>query len=272
MHRDQITWLTPEEATLRSRRDQWFTEQFYALTLGTSKLAMLGLYWRLFSAFDAARYAIIFLVCAVLLWVFIRVGLGKIKKENDKHTFDIPTHESHPFLACTHGTGSAQFLILTDMTDAHVPEAAPGNHPMSAYRGVLGALPAVTLLRRRREALLRRGVEQPCPGRLHPHPARHAPAEARPVVAAEAGRHAPVSGGYLVSLLLTRGGHVLSETCLRLTFVFSCTNSTCGASLTVLIGSTKFDAMAPELPYNIRVVAWSACIEVNLSILSCTCP
>lgn len=102
MHRDQITWLTPEEATLRSRRDQWFTEQFYALTLGTSKLAMLGLYWRLFSAFDTARYAIIFLVCAVLLWVFIRVGFGKAKDENEKHTSTYTYLHTTPnrFLAC----------------------------------------------------------------------------------------------------------------------------------------------------------------------------
>lgn len=73
LHRSEITWLAPDEATLRSKRDQWFTEQFYALTLGTSKLAVLGLYWRLFSAFDSARYAIIFLAIAVLLWVCIRV-------------------------------------------------------------------------------------------------------------------------------------------------------------------------------------------------------
>lgn len=80
----------------------WFTEQFYALTLGTSKLAMLGLYWRLFSAFDAARYAIIFLVCAVVLWVLIRVGFCKGTKKRTKRMHLIctypPTHGSHLFL------------------------------------------------------------------------------------------------------------------------------------------------------------------------------
>lgn len=79
MHLSDITWLSPDEATLRSRRTQWLVELFYALSLWSSKMAVLGLYWRLFSAFNSARYCIIVLTIGSSLWIMLRVSRFLVK-------------------------------------------------------------------------------------------------------------------------------------------------------------------------------------------------
>lgn len=73
LHLDSIRWLSRAEAISRSRRAVYLLEAFQALSVGSSKVSILGLYWRLFSMTNL-RCAIMYLSCLSLWWLAARVS------------------------------------------------------------------------------------------------------------------------------------------------------------------------------------------------------
>lgn len=71
-HIDQLP--EPESTVLfYSRLLNWNLDLFYAFSLGSSKLSLLALYWRLFSITNIRQPIRLLAVCAVI-WIIVRVG------------------------------------------------------------------------------------------------------------------------------------------------------------------------------------------------------
>lgn len=70
---EEISWLSRAEAISCARRAFYFLETFNSLSKGSSALAILALYWRLFSL-TRIRYAIMYLAFLSLCWVVARVS------------------------------------------------------------------------------------------------------------------------------------------------------------------------------------------------------
>lgn len=70
---EHIPWLSRADAISRARRAFYFCEAFNSLSIGSSKLAILAFYWRLFSL-TRVRYAIMYLAFLSLCWLVARVS------------------------------------------------------------------------------------------------------------------------------------------------------------------------------------------------------
>lgn len=72
LHRAEISWMTPSQSLKAARMNLFFLGIFYALAVGFAKIAVLALYWRMFSL-GRLRYPIIVLTVCSALWTVIRV-------------------------------------------------------------------------------------------------------------------------------------------------------------------------------------------------------
>lgn len=64
--------MTPSQSLKAARMNLFFLGVFYALAVGCAKIAVLALYWRMFSL-GRLRYSIIVLTVCSVLWTVIRV-------------------------------------------------------------------------------------------------------------------------------------------------------------------------------------------------------
>ncbi|KAL2277819.1 hypothetical protein FJTKL_15111 [Diaporthe vaccinii] len=78
LHRAEISWMTPSQSLKAARMNLFFLVVFYALAVGFAKIAVLALYWRMFSL-GRLRYPIIVLTICSVLWTVIRTVLSFIR-------------------------------------------------------------------------------------------------------------------------------------------------------------------------------------------------
>lgn len=64
--------MTPSQSLKAARMNLFFLGVFYALAVGFAKIAVLALYWRMFSL-GRLRYPIIVLTVCSVLWTVLRV-------------------------------------------------------------------------------------------------------------------------------------------------------------------------------------------------------
>lgn len=64
--------MTPSQSLKAARMNLFFLVVFYALAVGFAKIAVLALYWRMFSL-GRLRFPIIVLTICSVLWTVIRV-------------------------------------------------------------------------------------------------------------------------------------------------------------------------------------------------------
>lgn len=72
LHRADIWWMTPSQSLKAARLNLFFLGVFYALAVGFAKVAVLALYWRMFSL-GRLRYPIIVLTVFSVIWTVARV-------------------------------------------------------------------------------------------------------------------------------------------------------------------------------------------------------
>jgi hypothetical protein len=64
--------MTPSQSLKAARLNLFFLGIFYALAVGFAKIAVLALYWRMFSL-GRLRYPIIVLTVCSVMWTVLRV-------------------------------------------------------------------------------------------------------------------------------------------------------------------------------------------------------
>lgn len=74
LHRADIWWMTPSQSLKAARLNLFFLGVFYALAVGFAKIAVLALYWRMFSL-GRLRYPIIVLTICSVIWTLLRVRI-----------------------------------------------------------------------------------------------------------------------------------------------------------------------------------------------------
>lgn len=67
--------MSPSQSLKVAQMNLFFVALFYALAVGSAKLAVLALYWRMFSL-GRLRYPIIVLATCSVLWILIRVRVS----------------------------------------------------------------------------------------------------------------------------------------------------------------------------------------------------
>ncbi|KAJ0109660.1 hypothetical protein J7T55_014222 [Diaporthe amygdali] len=78
LHLAEISWMSPSQSLKVAQMNLFFLALFYALAVGSAKLAVLALYWRMFSL-GRLRYPIIVLATCSVLWIVIRATLGVVR-------------------------------------------------------------------------------------------------------------------------------------------------------------------------------------------------
>ncbi|KAH8783119.1 hypothetical protein F5883DRAFT_482874, partial [Diaporthe sp. PMI_573] len=78
LHRADIWWMTPSQSLKAARLNLFFLGIFYALAVGFAKIAVLALYWRMFSL-GRLRYPIIVLTVCSVMWTVLRTTLGIVR-------------------------------------------------------------------------------------------------------------------------------------------------------------------------------------------------
>ncbi|CAN8095641.1 unnamed protein product [Discula destructiva] len=78
LHLEDITWLSRAEVLGRARRAVFFMGILGTVSLGSSKVSILGLYWRLFSV-TKIRCAIMYLIFLSLCWLVARTIVGVLR-------------------------------------------------------------------------------------------------------------------------------------------------------------------------------------------------
>lgn len=86
LHRAEISWMTPSQSLKAARMNLFFLVVFYALAVGFAKIAVLALYWRMFSL-GRLRYPIIVLTICSVLWTVIRVRFFIPHNSAEKRAF-----------------------------------------------------------------------------------------------------------------------------------------------------------------------------------------
>ncbi|KAG6364668.1 hypothetical protein INS49_006272 [Diaporthe citri] len=88
LHRAEISWMTPSQTLKAARMNLFFLVVFYALAVGFAKIAVLALYWRMFSL-GRLRYPIIVLTICSVLWTVIRVRFfnSHASSSGENHAF-----------------------------------------------------------------------------------------------------------------------------------------------------------------------------------------
>jgi hypothetical protein len=73
LYRSDIWWMTPSQSLKAARLNIFLLGIFYTIAVGSAKISVLALYWRMFSL-GHLRYPIIVLAVCSALWTVIKVG------------------------------------------------------------------------------------------------------------------------------------------------------------------------------------------------------